>query len=85
MAVVSHMGKYTPIKTDYAIRTETRVTEQLTSHIVIGTPGTVADYLKRGIIPAAAVRVLVLDEADNMLDQENISEQCIKVKKCAIA
>lgn len=81
MAVVNAMGKYTPVKTDYAIKTDTRVTEPLSSHIVVGTPGTMADYLKRRIIDPKNVKVLVLDEADNMLDQENLSEQCLKIKK----
>lgn len=83
MAVVNAMGKYTPVKTDYAIRTDrdSRVTEPLTAHVVVGTPGTMADFLKRRIIDSKTVKVLVLDEADNMLDQENLSEQCLKIKK----
>ena len=84
MAVVNAMGKYTPVKTDYAIKTDARATEPLTAHIVVGTPGTMADYLKRRIIDPKAVKVLVLDEADNMLDQENLSEQCLKIKKYAL-
>ena len=40
-----------------------------------------ADYIKRRIIDPKTVRVLVLDEADNMLDQENLSDQCLKIKK----
>lgn len=81
MAVVNAMGKYTNVKTDYAIKTESRVTEPVTAHVVVGTPGTMADYIKRRIIDPATVKVLVLDEADSMLDQENLSEQCLKIKK----
>ena len=81
MAVVNAMGKYTPVKTDYAIKTDGRVTESISAHIVIGTPGTMADYLKRRIIDPQNIKVLVLDEADNMLDQENLSDQCLKIKK----
>ena len=84
MAVVAAMGKYTPVKTDYAIRSEVRVTERLTSHIVVGTPGTMVDYIKRRIIDPTPIKVLVLDEADNMLDQENLSEQCLKIKKYSL-
>lgn len=81
MAVVNAMGKYTDVKTDYAIKTESRVTEPVTAHVVVGTPGTMADYIKRRIIDPTTVKVLVLDEADSMLDQENLSEQCLKIKK----
>jgi len=80
MAVAATMGKYTPVRTDFAIRTESKVTEPLTGHIVVGTPGTIVDYVRRRIIDGKKVKVLVLDEADNMLDQENLSEQCIKIK-----
>jgi ATP-dependent RNA helicase DeaD len=37
------------------------------AQIVIGTPGRVLDHLDRGTFSAAAVRFLVLDEADEML------------------
>jgi ATP-dependent RNA helicase RhlE len=36
--------------------------------VVIATPGRLEDYLDRGLIRLQAVRVLVLDEADRMLD-----------------
>ncbi|THH08885.1 hypothetical protein EW145_g2402 [Phellinidium pouzarii] len=80
MAVVNAMGKYTPVKTDYAIKADVRTTVPLTAHVVVGTPGTMADLLKRQKIDSSMVKVLVLDEADNMLDQENLSEQCLKIK-----
>lgn len=81
MAVAATMGKYTSVRTDYAIKTEQKVTEPLTGHIVVGTPGTIVSYVRQRLIDAKRVKVLVLDEADNMLDQENLSEQCIKIKK----
>jgi ATP-dependent RNA helicase DeaD len=36
--------------------------------IVVGTPGRVMDHMRRGTLDLSAVRVLVLDEADEMLD-----------------
>ena len=36
--------------------------------IVVGTPGRLLDHLRRGSIDASEVRVVVLDEADRMLD-----------------
>lgn len=36
--------------------------------LVIGTPGRLVDLLRRQSLPLAAVRVVVLDEADEMLD-----------------
>ena len=37
-------------------------------HIVVGTPGRVIDHLERGTLKLRAVRMVVLDEADRMLD-----------------
>ena len=38
------------------------------THIVVGTPGRLRDHLERGALQLAALRVAVLDEADEMLD-----------------
>jgi ATP-dependent RNA helicase DeaD len=37
-------------------------------HIVVGTPGRLCDHLQRGRLNFAELRVVVLDEADQMLD-----------------
>ncbi len=37
-------------------------------HIVVGTPGRLLELLNKGVLPLAALKVLVLDEADRMLD-----------------
>ncbi len=37
-------------------------------HIVVGTPGRLRDHLERGALDLSALRVAVLDEADEMLD-----------------
>ena len=45
-------------------------------HIVVGTPGRILDHLRRGSLHLKALRMLVLDEADRMLDmgfQEELS------------
>jgi ATP-dependent RNA helicase DeaD len=38
------------------------------AHIVVGTPGRLCDHLRRGRLNLADLRVVVLDEADEMLD-----------------
>ena len=38
------------------------------AHIVVGTPGRLCDHLRRGRLDLSALRVVVLDEADEMLD-----------------
>ena len=43
-------------------------------HIVVGTPGRIIDLLKRRILNLSSVKVLVLDEADRMLDMGFIED-----------
>ncbi|MBB3173059.1 ATP-dependent RNA helicase DeaD [Endobacter medicaginis] len=38
------------------------------AHIVVGTPGRLRDHIERGQLNPTAIRVVVLDEADEMLD-----------------
>jgi ATP-independent RNA helicase DbpA len=38
------------------------------AHVLVGTPGRLLDHLRRGSLDLTALRVLVLDEADRMLD-----------------
>jgi len=37
-------------------------------HVVVGTPGRIVDLLRKEALPLQALKVLVLDEADRMLD-----------------
>ena len=39
------------------------------AHVIIGTPGRTLDHLRQGSLDLGSVRFLVLDEADEMLDQ----------------
>jgi ATP-dependent RNA helicase DeaD len=38
------------------------------AHVVVGTPGRLRDHLERGALDLSALRVAILDEADEMLD-----------------
>jgi len=52
----------------------TRVSEDFAAlrrgvHVVVGTPGRVFDMMKRGALQTDSLKVIVLDEADEMLSQ----------------
>ncbi|KAL7540203.1 hypothetical protein ACHAXR_012866 [Thalassiosira sp. AJA248-18] len=54
---------------------------KLDSHIVIGTPGKVVDWLKRRIIDTRKIKVFVLDEADNMVAESGHRANSLLIKK----
>ena len=43
-------------------------------HIVVGTPGRVIDHMRRGTLDLRSVKIVVLDEADRMLDMGFIDD-----------
>ncbi|MBB4120745.1 DEAD/DEAH box helicase [Martelella radicis] len=49
------------------MRTERRALDR-GAHIVVGTPGRLRDHIRRGALDLGAIRAVVLDEADEMLD-----------------
>jgi len=49
------------------VRTERRALER-GAHIVVGTPGRLRDHITKGVLDMSALRAVVLDEADEMLD-----------------
>jgi len=49
------------------MRTERRALER-GAHIVVGTPGRLRDHITKGVLDMSALRAVVLDEADEMLD-----------------
>lgn len=82
VGVIQVMGQFLPnllIGTAVPADSNARPTK-LECSVVVGTPGTVTDMIKRRTITANKLKVLVLDEADNMLDQQGLGDQCIRVK-----
>jgi ATP-dependent RNA helicase DDX19/DBP5 len=82
MSVVVAMGKFTQVQTEYAIKENLpRNVSRITAHIVVGTPGTMTDLIRRKVIDVSEVKLFVLDEADNMLDQDGLGDQTLRVRK----
>lgn len=55
--------------------------QQYRGQIIVGTPGTTMDMIKRRQLDPKGIKVLTLDEADNMLDLQGMGDQCQRVKK----
>ncbi|KPM44724.1 ATP-dependent RNA helicase DBP5 [Neonectria ditissima] len=54
--------------------------EPVRSPVIVGTPGTVMDIIRRRQLDVSQLKILVLDEADNMLDQQGLGDQCLRVR-----
>jgi ATP-dependent RNA helicase DeaD len=72
------IGKYMPLKT-LAVYGGQEIERQLGPlhsgvDIVVGTPGRLLDHIERGTLKLDAVEVVVLDEADRMLDMGFIDD-----------
>ncbi|ODV73502.1 ATP-dependent RNA helicase DBP5 [Cyberlindnera jadinii NRRL Y-1542] len=79
--VVETMGKYTGITTQLVVPDAFTKGQAITAQILVGTPGTLLDLIRRKQVSTSHVKVFVLDEADNMLDQQGMGDQCVRVKK----
>jgi superfamily II DNA/RNA helicase len=53
----------------------------LDAHLVVGTPGKICEWLKRRIINTKTIKVFVLDEADNMVDEGGHRANSLLIKK----
>ena len=83
LGVCQVMGEYVEgLKVEAAIPVaKEQRGKQIIGQIVVGTPGTTMDLIRRRLLDATNIKVLVLDEADNMLDQQGLGDQCIRVKQ----
>ena len=63
-----HLGgvRISPIYGGQSIQTQIRRLQNGV-HVVVGTPGRIMDHLRRGTLNLASLKVVVLDEADEML------------------
>ena len=56
-------------------------TKRVDAHVIVGTPGKIVDWLKRRTIDPRHVKVLVLDEADNMVEEGGHRANSLLIKK----
>lgn len=76
------MGQFTPLRTFLAVKDSfDKHSAPTDAHIIIGTPGTVLDMIVKRKLDVKNIKAFVLDEADNMLDQQSLGEQTLRVKK----
>lgn len=89
--IVSTLGKYTAVSSRLAIsftdaekqafRENREASDRFSEHIMIGTPGKVMDLLKKRKLDPSKIKIFVLDEADQMVSQQSMGDQTVRIKK----
>jgi ATP-dependent RNA helicase DDX19/DBP5 len=82
LGVIQLMGTFIEgLEVTAAIPDPTRRSPKMEGQVIVGTPGTVIDQIRRRFLDVRALKVLVIDEADNMLDQQGMGDQCKRVRQ----
>ncbi|KAI3643036.1 hypothetical protein MP228_001223 [Amoeboaphelidium protococcarum] len=81
LSVVKAMSQFTQISSILATKDSITPGQTVNDHIVVGTPGTLQDLLRKRIIQADAIQVFIIDEADEMLDKQGMGDQTIRVQR----
>lgn len=74
---IRKLAKYTHLnvaKVYGGVGIEPQIHALRSSEIVVGTPGRILDHMSRGTVNFSSLRILVLDEADRMLDMGFIDD-----------
>lgn len=87
-SVIMSLGKFTPVKVKLAVKSvdgergySRSDSVPVKEHIVVGTPGKVMEIIKKRLFVTSNVQILVLDEADEMVDAQGMGDQTIRIKK----
>ena len=81
LGVVKQMSQFTAITSTEALKDSVPRGQTIQDHVIVGTPGTVQDLLKRRNIPDAKVAMFIIDEADVMMDRQGMGDQTLRIKR----
>ncbi|KAF9563032.1 RNA helicase required for poly(A+) mRNA export [Mortierella alpina] len=83
VGVITELAKFTSATITAIVRQEPGGTfpEKIDGQIIVGTPGSVGDMIKRKKLRVSGIKTLVLDEADYMLDLQGLREHTLKIQR----
>lgn len=68
--VFINLSKYTDIKCNLCIGGDMQYkynTQNIKDHVIIGTPGRISDLINKDIIDSSGIKLIIIDEADDVL------------------
>ena len=81
LEVVQTMSRFTNITSTLVVPGSHDKGHQFVENVLVGTPGVVTDLVRRKQIDLRNLKVFVLDEADNMLGNQGLGDQCLRLKR----
>jgi len=78
---IKSMGQFTKIEIGLAVPESATGKGIVRDQIIVGTAGTVAELINKGMLKTKDIKVFVLDEADEMLGQQGMSDQSLRIQK----
>ncbi len=81
LGVARQMANFASITCGEALKDSVARGGTLSDQLVVGTPGTVQDLLRKRAISSDNVCMFIIDEADVMLDRQGMVVQTIRIKK----
>ncbi|KAF9285547.1 RNA helicase required for poly(A+) mRNA export [Mortierella alpina] len=83
VGVIKELAKFTTANITAIVRQEQggAYPERVDGQIIVGTPGSVGDMIKRKKLRVSGIKTLVLDEADYMLDLQGLREQTLHIQR----
>ncbi|XP_014511609.1 DEAD-box ATP-dependent RNA helicase 38-like [Vigna radiata var. radiata] len=84
--VLRKMGKYTGIASECAVPTDSNALSiakraPIMAQVVIGTPGTIKKWMSFKKLGASRLKILVFDEADQMLAEDGFKDDSLRIMK----
>ncbi|WPK23072.1 hypothetical protein PUMCH_000296 [Australozyma saopauloensis] len=81
LEVIQTMSRFTKITSRLVVPGTYDKLTIFNENILVGTPGTVQDLIRAKRLNMKKIKVFVLDEADNMLENQGLGDQCVRVKR----
>lgn len=83
LSVLERMGKFSGIAATSTAESSVTATRRakIEDHVVIGTHGKLRDWINKRILNTKNLRILVFDEADEMLKQDGFADDSVRLIK----
>ncbi|PNP80928.1 hypothetical protein FNYG_05743 [Fusarium nygamai] len=76
---IKEMGRFCKGLVVETITAPSKPTAKVEANVIIGTPGSLLDCIRRRLVDTSLVRFLLMDDVDYLVELPGLSDQCINV------